>query len=47
MTDTLQKLLERIKFLERGCSCGYDYRCSNCQTILDIKELAEKVETEI
>lgn len=37
------KLFELIEKLERGCDCGYDYRCPNCQAVLDVKQEAAEI----
>jgi len=40
--EKLQARLDRLvglaRRLERGCDCDYDYRCGNCQLILDLLE---------
>lgn len=33
--------------LERGCSCEYDHRCTNCQRILDVREAAKRILDEV
>lgn len=38
----LRAVAERATKLERGCNCDYDYRCNNCQTVIDTRELAQK-----
>ena len=40
----LRDLVTRVKELRRGCDCDYDYRCGNCQRIIDVLELAEQAE---
>ncbi len=40
----LRQLVEKAKDLRRGCNCDYDYRCGNCQRIIDCYELAEQAE---
>ena len=32
-----KEIHDLIETLTRGCSCEYDIRCSNCQTILDLQ----------
>ena len=40
--ECLKKLLELARKLEKGCWCHDDYRCGNCQTIIDMRfEIAE------
>lgn len=39
---SVDNLLNLCEQLQRGCSCGYDHRCSNCQRILDVQELVKQ-----
>lgn len=39
----LRAIAAKAKELGRGCHCDYDYRCGNCQLVIDVKELAEGV----
>ena len=45
--QALRTLKEHALKLQRGCWCDYDYRCGVCQRIVDIIELARKVEGEV
>ncbi len=38
MENVLLMIQEKIVKLTRGCSCDYDYRCSSCHSVVDIKE---------
>jgi hypothetical protein len=42
--DKLNQLILKLRELKRGCSCEYDYRCGNCQLILDIKKLGKEID---
>lgn len=37
MSD-LDRLFELGDKLGRGCTCDYDYRCGNCQVIIDLRD---------
>lgn len=42
LIEQMQAVVEQAALLGRGCSCGYDHRCGNCQRIIDVKELAQR-----
>jgi len=42
---TRKAIVERARYLQRGCTCDYDYRCRACQTVLDILDMLDKVKT--
>lgn len=35
----IEKVNTEIAKLRRGCQCEYDYRCGNCQRIVDLHTL--------
>lgn len=37
----IETLETAILELKRGCECGYDYRCGQCQNIITIHRLVE------
>ncbi len=39
----LRLIATRAVGLERGCYCQYDYRCSACTNIIEVREMAEKI----
>jgi hypothetical protein len=39
LIDRINELETAISKLDRGCNCSYDYRCSNCQYILNVKSI--------
>ena len=39
---TLREVAELAAGLRRGCTCGYDDRCGNCDRIVRITELAKR-----
>lgn len=39
----LRQIAQKAKQLQRGCWCEYDYRCGNCQTIVDLMNLSERL----
>lgn len=41
------RLLILVERMERGCQCDYDYRCAQCQRIIDAKEKATKIREQI
>lgn len=41
--DLYHELYEAALRLKRGCECDYDYRCTNCSRVLDVKEKAEEI----
>lgn len=44
IVNAVRKLTPLVRNLGRGCDCDYDYRCSNCQRIIDAITLAERIE---
>lgn len=45
--QAIEDLLSVIDNLSRGCHCEYDYRCSNCQAIIDAQDTAKDVRREL
>jgi len=39
--EKIRILLKLTQELNRGCSCEYDRRCGNCETIIEIKEITK------
>ena len=39
--EQIQKIIELAKPINRGCWCDYDYRCGNCQRIINLADYIE------
>jgi hypothetical protein len=39
----LQKICEAAMKLQRGCDCEYDYRCGNCEQIVQVHNVLEEM----
>lgn len=42
--EQFEALVDSVKKIRRGCSCDYDYRCSNCSAIVDALDKIDKLE---
>ena len=43
LKERVQELIDLCSKLKRGCDCDYDYRCSNCNNILKVINLADEL----
>jgi len=43
LESKLKKIREIGKSIRRGCDCEYDYRCGNCEQILQLHNVLEEI----